>query len=96
MLLVAICQRPHFQIVMRTTGEIKNDPKFYGHTLFSKRNASFKKFTEFALVKMGFQLFCDFAEETCAQTFQNCKRTIRNFGLGSFASYSQDHLTKST
>ncbi len=48
---------------------MKNDPKFHSHTLFSKRNASFKKITEFALVAMGFKLFCDFAEETCAQTF---------------------------
>ncbi len=43
---------------------------------------------------MGSELFCYFAGMTYPQTFQDCKRTVLSFDTGSFASYSQDQLTK--
>ena len=48
----------------------------------------------FAWTPMGSELFCDFAGMTYPQTFQDCERTVLSFDTGSFASYSQDQLTK--
>ncbi len=48
----------------------------------------------FAWTPMGSELFCYFAGMTYSQTFKDCERTILSFDTGSFASYSQDQLTK--
>ncbi len=48
----------------------------------------------FAWTPMGSELFCDFAGMTYPQRFQDCERTVLDFDMGSFASYSQDQLTK--
>ena len=65
-----------------------------GSKLLSKRNATSEKYTPLAWIPMGSDLFCYFAGMTYPQTFQDCERTVLSFDTGSFANYSQDHLTK--
>ena len=71
-----------------------NKPNSKESKLLSERNATSEKLTPFAWTPMGSEIFCDFAGMTYPQTFQDSKRTVLAFDTGSFASYSQDQLTK--
>ncbi len=57
-----------FQNITWNTTELKKYPMIQYHTLLTKRNASFKKNTKFALIAMGFELFCHEPKMTCTQT----------------------------
>ncbi len=51
----------YFQNIASNTAELKKYPTIQYHTLLTKRNASFwknTKNTKFALIAMGFELFC--------------------------------------
>ena len=70
MLLITICQKPHFGYCLVDYCSNKNDPRFHSHTLFPKRNATFKKIAELALAAMGFQLFRQSRGKMCTQTIE--------------------------
>ena len=55
---------------------MKNDPKFHSHTLFPKRNATFKKITELALAAMGFQLFRESCGKIGTQIIEYPEKTV--------------------
>ncbi len=79
-------------ITKRTFVVMKNDPRFHSHTLFSKRKATFKTITEFALAAMGFQLFRENHGKMCTQIIDYTEINVWYFSTGSFACYPQEHF----
>ena len=60
-------------------------PRIQYHALLAKRNASFAKNTESALIAMGFEQFYEFQNMTYPWTFQDIERTVRHFRKRFFA-----------
>ena len=66
----------------RTIVAMKNDPSFHWHTIFPKRNATFKKITKFALAAMEFQQFCENHGKMCTQIIEYTEELFDIFQRG--------------
>ena len=60
-------------------------PRIQYHALLAKRNASFAKNTESALIAIGFEQFYEFQNMAYPWTFQDIRRMVWHFWIGFFA-----------